>query len=291
MPETVTRCPLCSGSRNIPFDSRNFLGVQVENCICRNCGLVYQSPRMTVVEMGAYYQAEYRRTYQGAEGPVTRDLAVQAARAKSLFGFIKPHVASMERCLDIGCSAGLILQHFQEHYGSQAVGIEPGDAYRAYTRDLGITVYSSLEELEKAGEKCFNMVSMSHVLEHLPNPVDYLTHLREKLLVPEGWLLIEVPNLYAHESFEIAHLLSFSPHTLRELLQRSGFTLVKIEKHGRPNSQILPLYLSVLCRPELHRDVYTIRPERGVKYKRRAGMIWRKVVTKLFPKRAWLLQG
>jgi 2-polyprenyl-3-methyl-5-hydroxy-6-metoxy-1,4-benzoquinol methylase len=291
MPESVTQCPLCASSRSLQFDLRKFRGFPVENRICRGCGLVYQSPRMTEEEMAVYYQAEYRRTYQGAEGPIARDLAVQTARAQSLLGFVGSHIASMDRCLDVGSSTGLILKYLHNHYGCQSVGIEPGDAYRTYTQRQGLTVYPSLDELEKTGEKCFSLISMSHVLEHLPYPVWYLNHLREQLLEPDGWLLIEVPNLYAHDSFEVAHLVAFSPHTLQEVLRRSGFFVVKFEQHGRPNSQILPLYLTVLCRPAVQQDLSPVRPERGVVLKRRAGLFWRRILARLFPKRAWLVQG
>jgi len=299
MTEDVRCCPLCGGERSRLFDRRESRGQVVTNRICHSCGLVYQSPRMTEEETAAYYRAEYRRTYQGVEEPVARDLAVQTARAQSLLGFVRPHIASIGRCLDIGCSAGLILQRFKDHYNCQPVGVEPGDAYRVYAREQGLTVYPSLDELERAGEARFDLVSMSHVLEHLPDPVGYLGHLRETLIAPAGWLLVEVPNLYAHDSFEAAHLLAFSPHTLRETLRRSGFDVVEFEQHGRPNSQILPLYLTVLCHPAAQPDASTmpgaglspVRPERGVALKRRLGMLRRRILARLFPQRAWPGQG
>ncbi len=60
------------------------------------------------------------------------------------------------------------------------------------------------------------LISMFHVLEHLPDPVGYLSALRQKFLEPDGWLLIEVPNLYAHDCFEVAHLngLKITAHTM-----------------------------------------------------------------------------
>ena len=170
MPEIVNHCPLCASSKNLPFDRREFRGSPVENRICVECGLVFQSPRMNSKEMNVYYQAEYRRTYQGTEGPTDHDLAVQTARAQSLFGFFHPYISNLDRFLDIGCSAGMYMQHVKDQFGCQSVGIEPGDAYRTYAQGLGLTIYPTLDELEHAGEKRFNMISMAHVLEHLPDP-------------------------------------------------------------------------------------------------------------------------
>jgi hypothetical protein len=127
---------------------------------------------------------------------------------------------------------------------------------------------------------------MSHVLEHLPDPVTYLAHLRKVVLVPDGRLLLEVPNLYAHDSFEVAHLVSYSPHTLMQIVEKAGFEIVKLEKHGRPRSKLLPLYLTLLACPAAS-QTWSLRPERGVALKRRLGMLRRRIAEKLFPSRAW----
>ena len=288
MPQIVNNCPLCAISKNLPFDRREFRGSLVENRICVVCGLVFQSPRLTDEEMNVYYQAEYRRTYQGTEGPTDHDLAVQTARAQSLVRFFHPYVSNMDRFLDIGCSAGMILQQVKNQFCCKVVGIEPGDAYRTYAQDLGLTIYPSLDEMEHAGEKRFSMISMAHVLEHLPDPVGYLIHLRENLIEPGGWLLVEVPNLYAHDSFEAAHLVAYSQHTLLQTIGKAGFNPVHMETHGRPRSDILPLYITVLvhpvsCTPSPWQPV----PERRVALKRRLGMLRRMFLERLFPKQAW----
>ncbi|KAF0109295.1 MAG: type 11 methyltransferase [Anaerolineaceae bacterium] len=286
MSETVTHCPLCHSDRSRPFDRRDFRGQAVVNRLCRNCGLVYQSPRMTGAESAEFYAAEYRKMYQGGEGPNVKDLAVQRARANSLYEFTRRHVGRVTRHLDIGCSSGLLLQKFRETFGSQPAGIEPGEAYREYARASGIPVHASLDELK--GEAPFDLVSMAHVLEHLPDPVGYLANLREKFLAPEGWLLLEAPNLYCHDSFEVAHLFSFSARTLRQTLEKAGFQVAALESHGRPRSTILPYYLTALARPAQPQREFVLRPERGAAIKRRLGLLRRRVLSRLFPKKAWI---
>jgi SAM-dependent methyltransferase len=291
MTKVVQYCPLCGNECSRLFDNRSFHGQVVVNRICQDCGLVFQSPRMTGAELDAFYAEEYRLLQEGSTEPTTRNIEVQKKRAGTLLDFVYSDIPAPSRHLDIGSSIGVLLQHFQGVYHNRAVGVEPGEAHRLYARKEGLTVYASLEELEKAGEARFDLLSMSHVLEHLSDPVGYLTYLRESILVPDGWLLLEVPNLYAHDSFEVAHLYAFSPHTLREVLRRSGFTVVKFKQHGHPNSQIIPLFLTVLCHPALQPDLSPVHPERGVMYKRYVGMFRRRVLSRLFPKLAWLEQG
>lgn len=288
MPETVSACPLCGHKESALFDWRTFQGQPVVNRICQTCGLVFQSPRMDDAEREAFYSAEYRQLYQGWEGPDAKDLAVQGKRAESLLAFCKAYgLPGAKRYLDIGCSAGLLLEAFRNAYGCEVVGVEPGEAYREFARQSGLEVVASLDELEPAGPARFDLISLAHVLEHLPDPVRYLANLRESLLEGDGWLLIEVPNLYAHDSFEIAHLVSFSAHTLRQALGKAGFEIVSLEAHGRPRSRILPLYLTTLARPAKADVTMQVQPESRVRLKRWWGMTRRWLLSRAFPRRAW----
>jgi len=290
MPETVMQCPLCGSGGSRPFDQGEFHAHVVENRICRACGLVYQSPRMTESESAGFYAEEYRLLQEGSADPTCRNMAAQAKRARSLLEFTRPVIPAVSCHLDIGCSMGILLQHFQYNYHNQAVGVEPGEAHRLRARENDFTVYASLEELEKAGQARFDLVSMSHILEHLPDPVGYLIHLRQSLLPEDGWLLLEVPNLYAHNSFELAHLVAFSSHTLCETLRRAGFEIIKFKKHGRPNSELFPLFLTALCCPVMQPDLAPVCPEHGVAFKRRLGMLRRWLLERILPGRAWLVK-
>jgi 2-polyprenyl-3-methyl-5-hydroxy-6-metoxy-1,4-benzoquinol methylase len=288
MNTSIPSCPLCGETQNSPFDRRKFRGEVVTNCLCSNCGLVYQSPRRSEAELEAFYEREYRQLYQGSEGPTHKDLAVQNGRAEALLGFAGDRLAGLSRHLDIGCSAGVLLQGFQRAYNCQPVGVEPGRAYREYAQGQGLEVYPSLDELRAGRQPGFDLISLAHVLEHLPDPVEYLAALRADLLLPEGWLLVEVPNLYAHDSFEIAHLVSYSPYTLSQALQKAGYEIVASQQHGRPRSRLIPLYLTVLAHPASGPASFHLRPESKVGLKRKAGMLHRRLLTRLFPRQAWV---
>jgi len=216
-------------------------------------------------------------------------MAAQQARAEALLAFTSGLVEKVSRHLDVGCSMGILLQRFAEQFHCQPVGIEPGEAHRTRANKAGLTVFASLEELENSGAAHFDLISMSHVLEHLPDPVGYLIHLREARLDPQGWLLLEVPNLYAHDSFEVAHLVSYSAHTLLQTLEKAGFEVLKLERHGRPRSALLPLYITLLARPQTANSrSQPVRAEKHVALKRQAGMLRRRILEKLMPGRAWL---
>jgi SAM-dependent methyltransferase len=287
MTEIVLHCPLCDSNASSLFDQREFRSHPVTNVICQDCGLVYQSPRMTEAESQAFYETEYRLLYQGQEGPNPKDLAIQTARAQVALDYIRQQIKSSTRILDIGCSTGILLQQFKAYYQSEACGVEPGIMYRQYAQSLGLQVVSSLEELQAPGASHFNLVSMMHVLEHLPNPVEYLINIKEKFIDPDGWLLLEVPNLYAHDCFEVAHLVSFSIHTLTQVVQKAGYRVIQLHAHGMPRSRLIPLYLTMLAQPDSNAH-YSLQPDRMVHLKRQVGFLRRRIAERLFPRRAWI---
>lgn len=291
MPEIVEKCPFCA-SRNISLFERMFRDLLLEYHLCKNCGLVFQSPRMTREESvsfctGAYYQLQEQKKYM-----MMHNSAVQRMRAKALVDFTHDLIHPNSH-LDIGCSSGTLLQYFQVEYEHLvSVGIEPDKNRRIFAWRKGLDVYSSLGELEtsKYNAKRFELITMSHVLEHLREPFEYLRHLRYNVLALNGHLLLEVPNLYAHDCFELSHLFAFNSHTLQELLRHSGFDIIKFEKHGRPHSEILPVYLTVLCRPTKVIASYPICPEKVVKFKRKVGLLWLHILVALFSRGKWFVK-
>jgi SAM-dependent methyltransferase len=289
---TVAACPLCAGSENQPFDRRVFRSYPVQNVMCLICGFVYQSPRMDEDDLAAFYEAEYRRTYQGREEPTHKDLFVQEKRAEGLVSFLKEYLPASfvpKSFMDIGCSSGQLLEKANGVFGVQGVGIEPGEAYRSYAQRRGLNVVARLEDLAWIGDSTFSLVSMIHVLEHLPEPANYLQRLRQDYLANDSLLLVEVPNLYAHDSFEVAHLSAFSSHTLKELLKKAGYDVLTVQAHGNPRSKVLPLYLTALAQPARNPiEPYLVQPEESVAFKRQLGMLRRRIYERLLPGKAWL---
>jgi 2-polyprenyl-3-methyl-5-hydroxy-6-metoxy-1,4-benzoquinol methylase len=290
--EAVNNCPLCGCDQSSLFDRRKFRGFEVVNVLCKNCGLVYQTPRMTAAELENFYQEKYREIYQGSEGPNEQDLMIQNARAKYLVRLIEDMgIEEIGRYVDIGSSAGLLMEEIQNAYNCFVAGIEPGAAYREYALERGLTIYTDLNQLLENEPRKFDLVSMIHVLEHVSRPVDYVRHLRSDLLSKNARLLIEVPNLYAHECFEVAHLSSFSQDTLTQLLKKAGFRILYIERHGFPRSKLIPLYITALAEPDEEKiTLGEVEGERLVGLKRRTGFLHRRIIERLLPDQAWVPQ-
>jgi 2-polyprenyl-3-methyl-5-hydroxy-6-metoxy-1,4-benzoquinol methylase len=137
------------------------------------------------------------------------------------------------RLLDYGCGSGAFLERMKLA-GWQAYGIEPDEsaAARLSARE-GICVFSSIEDLLARDIDTFDVITLSHVIEHVPNPIATLASLR-RLLRRSGRLIITTPNAASLGSriFGSAwrglepprHLNVFTRRSLCEALLSTGLT-------------------------------------------------------------------
>jgi SAM-dependent methyltransferase len=248
--EEVERCLLCNSTRLETFDRSHFRGAFVTNQICKNCGLVFQSPRLTAQSLEEYYRDSYAAMHQGAEVVNEEELRIQTARAENLVRLLRTGGFSPIDHLDLGCSTGRLMQAVTNAFGSESWGVEPSDLYRDFCIHEGLNVEPSLEILSKKRQQPFALVTMAHLLEHLPDPMTFLRDLRNRWLNKDGVLLVEVPNLFFHRSFELPHLTSFHRGTLSDILRQAGYQVEWLRKHGRPRHRRIPLYLTALARPD-----------------------------------------
>lgn len=214
-------CVTCGGSL-AHFADPVVAGTRVSYDACTRCGLVQMNPRPSPEALDTYYEQAYRAAHGDEQGQRTGDSQVRRSHQQKDFIGTTP-----ARHLDVGCSMGTLL----EIVGAAAqVGVEPGEQHRQQAADAGIEVYETIDDLVASQPDAFDLITMSHVVEHLADPVGYLPALRP-LLAPGGRLLVEVPYLYRSIAYEVDHLLVFTMPTLVSTLRAAGFEPVATRIH------------------------------------------------------------
>ena len=284
--EKVKNCLLCGSTSSEVLDERKMHGYQVINLICNDCGFIYLSSRMSEEELNTFYKEHYRTLYQGQEKPTEANLLTQNFRSEDLFNFADDRIEKISRYLEIGASAGYLMEEFKNKANSDVVGVELGDSYRELSLEKGLKVYSNMDEMKAAKEEKFDLICMSHVLEHIPDPKNFIVELRDQLN-EGGHLLLQVPNIYWHDSFEIAHATSFSPKTLIEIIHATGFKKVALKSHGYPISKLFPLYTTILAAKTEYNSEYQVQKDKAVRFKRNFGKLIKKIFGRVLPKLAW----
>ncbi|MEO0860895.1 MAG: bifunctional 2-polyprenyl-6-hydroxyphenol methylase/3-demethylubiquinol 3-O-methyltransferase UbiG [Pseudomonadota bacterium] len=151
------------------------------------------------------------------------------------------------RILDIGCGGGLLAEPMAR-LGATVVGVDAsGDSIpvaRAHAAQMGLEIdyrHTSAEALISEGEPPFDVVLNMEVVEHVADPLAYLTAC-QTLLTPGGLMLCSTINRNA-KSFAIAivgaeHVMRWlpkgthdwskfiTPDELSDLVARSGLRVV-----------------------------------------------------------------
>ena len=283
-------CPLCKCAHANIVHQLDSFGFKVKYYQCTGCGFIFQDAQESQASDTDFYTQTYRQVYQASESPTTKDLAIQKQRAEHTIKWLRQKgISKINNALDIGASAGVFLNAIKESYQCDVSGVEPGNMYRQYAIEYGIRMFSSLEEMKASNCAPFTLVSLMHVLEHFPEPLEMLKDVREQLITTDGFLLIEVPNFYAHDSYELAHLACYTRNSLRQMIKQAGYKLLAIRSHGFPRSKLLKLYLTVLATPSTQDNKSRlVRPDHCVSLKRKLSLIYRRVAQKLLPQLAWL---
>ncbi len=201
-------------------------------CVCTHCGSVQKIVDAIwdreVEELYAgyaiYHQAE------GSEQAVFDPASGEAAsRSQRLLARLQARLPLPEsgRVLDVGCGNGATLRAFSQIApGWSLAGTELNDKYRSQIEAIpGVEALYTTPPEDVSGT--FTIVSMVHVLEHIPFPKGFLEKLRGKV-DPGGLLVVELPHHVANP-FELLiadHCTHFSAATATALLEASGFELV-----------------------------------------------------------------
>lgn len=246
--ERVERCPSCERAQLRLFERFPHFGIPLEYQICRYCGLVFMSPRFSESDLAEFYRTTYREVVTtGASDE--KNVIEEGERARHLAQLVLSSMGAVGSHLDIGCSSGCLLSAIREQTGcARSIGVEPTDRLRDRTVRSGLTVVAALDAVARPDDG-FQLITLSHVLEHLTDPLGYLQRLRRDYLAPRGHVLIEVPNLMGHRSFEVSHQFCFWPKTLRDLLTKAGFELVALKAHGIPRSATDTRYITAIATP------------------------------------------
>lgn len=284
--EYLGRCPVCSSADRHPehmaLKDWSFHCSDDEWTLwcCENCRTLYLDPRPDSVSLGYAYRNYYthesdtetppagllsRLAWANINGYLNRRFGLHRHPTWSagywLFLFLPPLRLKLDyfgrhlpraatghpapRLLDAGCGSGIFLQHARD-MGWSASGVELDPEAVKVCRARGLQVYEGAIDSVPRGER-YDAITVSHTLEHLPDPQAFASRCRE-LLAESGFLWIAIPNpeSLGHKLFGSAwrgletprHLCLFPAAALMDLLRRAGYRDVRLLRRGAHSPRI-----------------------------------------------------
>lgn len=220
---------------------------------CRHCGLIYVNPRRTnfaVSEETANASAKRIAVWDHYAEICDASLVSDERELEHIQANFELRIQRIRQfktegsLLDIGCGKGHFLAVARSS-GFSVIGIEPNEKTARFARQAyDLEIIPGVLNQHTFPENRFDIVTMLHVLEHLPSPTQELYKIH-RILRPGGFLFIEVPNidtiwfrLLGHNWRQIItdHYFFFTPQTIHALLQKVGFSVMDNQSIGKKMS-------------------------------------------------------
>lgn len=240
---TIEACPLCSCGEGWLVASKDRYALPVKTAVCQNCGLVFTANPLDQRSTVRFYAEQYRRLYGGEDlsGPEWAERSSKwfnerldfpdmlAARMTEL----SPHDLSGLVVIELGCGGGWNLYGFHKR-GALVIGFDYDQRIIEEGRKMGMRMNAgSADEAVTLGVKA-DLVILSHVMEHVANPVEFLSRVR-RILKPGGKLFITQPGLKSFQfgdwggglgrQLQNAHNFIFEGVTLKLLAGITGYSV------------------------------------------------------------------
>ncbi len=235
-----TAC-LCGCVDTQPLTSIDRFGLPFGTHLCRTCGLLYTSPFIAVESLAAYYDKFYHPLTFGQISP--QDALFAKGQGHKIFKKLKPHLKRRDiRVFEMGAGTGSNLVEFAQAasrhgYATDLYGTEFNESYVEYGRSKGICLFcQALSEFVKQRNETYDIIILSHVLEHLPD-METQVSLLKTMASQTTLFYIEVPGIlqlhrntvYAADLLRYlthAHTFHFNLKSLQATLARHRLELL-----------------------------------------------------------------
>lgn len=196
----------------------------------------YAEPQPSLEALGEFYRNEYRQVMGKRTGlDHYRSSPNYRAQARSQVGWVREHIGPKGQWLDVGAGYGLLASEVRETLPEwQVAALEADVATHSTLHELGrlLSDEGAFWDPGQPPVGSFDVISLSHVLEHLRDPWAALCRCREHLH-PGGLMMVEVPNddlaelVRSDRSSDLPHLWFFSESGLVGLARDCGFEVLR----------------------------------------------------------------
>ncbi|MGF1555774.1 class I SAM-dependent methyltransferase [Paucihalobacter sp.] len=195
------------------------------------------TPQPCEDQLPAYYKSEDYISHTDAKRNTLEKLYhfIKEIALRQKVNLINALKTDSKLLLDIGCGTGDFLKTAADNKW-QVLGIEPNQQARSIANKKTNNSVFNIDKFDHLKDHSFDVITLWHVLEHLPNLDQQILNLK-RLLKPNGAIVIAVPNYKSYDaqvykSFWAAydvprHLWHFSQASISKLFQQHNMIVVQ----------------------------------------------------------------
>nr|ADC94043.1 methyltransferase type 12 [Leptospira interrogans serovar Grippotyphosa] len=229
-------CPVCN-SISITFvrsyrgNSELFRNLELKKC--NNCTFVFADPLPKDEELDKYNSSYFVNAHGGLSShpmATAYQAAINKIRVNYVIEMIQKGQDLNLKILEIGPGTGDFLKFWLQRFPNSEYSILESDLInRERFKGLVSFQYSSFKEIPS---NYFDLIIISHVLEHTNDPKRFLNELSNNLK-NAGFIFIEVPcQDYLFKDKEEPHLLFFNKESMNQLFNKINMRVINLGYFG-----------------------------------------------------------
>lgn len=192
-------------------------------------------PKPNENDLHKYYESEAYISHTDGKGSLFEMLYqfIKKFALKKKVNLINELHPNKGKLLDIGAGTGDFLSIAQSN-GWEITGVEPSEKAKTIAEKKGVSFIDATEVLEN---NSYDVITMWHVLEHVPNLEKQIKELK-RVLKADGTIIIAVPNFRSFDAkyyrrfwagFDVPrHLWHFSKKAVKQLFLKEKMKVEKI---------------------------------------------------------------
>ncbi|GAA3591644.1 class I SAM-dependent methyltransferase [Flavivirga amylovorans] len=202
-------------------------------------GFLETIPQPSLEKLPDYYKSEDYISHTDSQRNLFEKAyhIVRSISLKKKLKLINSFSSESKNLLDIGCGTGDFLQTAKQNNWIIS-GIEPNQEARNIANKKTNDSVFEIEQLLKFKPASFDVITLWHVLEHLPNLENHIS-IFKTLLKPNGTLIIAVPNYKSYDAkhykefwaaYDVPrHLWHFNKTSISKLVLKASMKVIKIK--------------------------------------------------------------
>ncbi len=211
---------------------------------CQECGLVFQNPRLTFDQIGAFYDDQYIAHRNKKDWGIFSFLTQWGMdqHNKKKLEIINNYVqlGPQSHVLDGGCATGTFLNKIRKTYGSKVAGVD-FKRFDGFPDFEHIDFYHGEFFNQDLPSNQYDLITLWHFLEHCYDPMKTLQSAKDALS-KTGRIVIEVPRLdsLSYQLFQSRwpgfqapqHTVIFDKAHLLQFVESAGLKVVDYLPYG-----------------------------------------------------------
>lgn len=240
--QRISKCNICGGEiKNIyQVKNKDIVGMATEYTqeisMCPHCGFIFTRNPFETKQLNDRYKNFSKFEYDSQNNILNEEdgYEINSKRQKE---FIDCNIGldNVKSVLEIGAASGFNLSLYKDF--AQVYGVEPSknnclNAKEKYGVDLYCGVFDEFEQEMREKVQKWDLIFLSHTLEHIVNPCDFVKKCAE---MNSRYFFIEVPTFdfkFSNEPFGMfceEHVNMFTLEGLQSLMNQCGYQLINAE--------------------------------------------------------------